>query len=93
MLYDDVSSGSFPLTPGLSATYVRTMWLPDWYANFPLGPRVGGFLVLVAIGWAVQFYFQDVFVSSVAGYFLYKSRRRASNKFISGGTASLDSAT
>ena len=76
VIYDATNSHSFPL-PKENSVYVLSMWSFAWYRQFPVGPKIAGFLCLTAISWFLQTYYQDMFVSSLANKLL--SRYQASH--------------
>lgn len=65
VIVDDAHTHSFPL-PKDNAVYVKDMWSFQWYRALPLGPKIAGFLCLIAISWFLQTYYQDFFISSLA---------------------------
>ena len=79
VIVDDVRTHSFPL-PKDNAIYVSEMWSFNWYRQLPLGPKIAGFLCLLAISWFLQTYYQDLFVSTLANRLLSYNRKIQKNK-------------
>jgi hypothetical protein len=66
VILDDVTHHTFPL-PKNNDMYVREQWNYLWFAAFPIGNKIAGAVVLIFIGWAVQAYYQDYFISTLVG--------------------------